>query len=573
MPQGWICDNEPSEHYPIYTRGNIGEVYPEPVTPLSWSWGVVPCAEPGWRDAWVRFGAFDADEFDPDRLEILGYFGGYGFLNVSLSRIFAVRVPGLTPELIDQSIFGAQPGVPPYQPGPGDERPDLTARVQGTLQWILTAGSLPELLDDQRTVADLRANRPDVATLADRDLIEAARDQQALFRHLFAQHIFTTYCSTVPAGIITSTCAALGDPSLAMRLIAGIGDVDSAAPSWAMWRLGRTVAGSPALGRAFDAGVDGLLDRLRALPEADGFLSAFGEFLYAYGSRGANEWETRAPTWETEPHIALAAIDRMRLAPEGGDPQQSFGERAADREAVGDEVAGRLRGDPEGEGQLRAALAAAKVFLAGRERSKTNVIRQVHEIRVLTRELGRRMRERGAFDEVGSFAMITDEEYDDFLAAPDAFSATVRERERQFAELKELVPPFVFAADVPSLDGWARRGGGSVERASSGTVLTGMSGCPGVARGRARVVLDPADPSALEPGDVLVAPITDPAWTPLFVSAAAVVVDVGAPLSHAVIVSRELGIPCVVSVTDATRRIADGATVIVDGTNGTVTIA
>ena len=68
------------------------------------------------------------------------------------------------------------------------------------------------------------------------------------------------------------------------------------------------------------------------------------------------------------------------------------------------------------------------------------------------------------------------------------------------------------------------------------------------------------------------APITDPAWTPLFVPAGAVVVDVGAQISHAIIVSRELGIPCVVSVTDGTRRIADGATITVDGTAGTVTV-
>jgi pyruvate,water dikinase len=85
-------------------------------------------------------------------------------------------------------------------------------------------------------------------------------------------------------------------------------------------------------------------------------------------------------------------------------------------------------------------------------------------------------------------------------------------------------------------------------------------------------VLDPGNPFALEPGDVLVAPITDPAWTPLFVTAAAVVVDVGAQVSHAVIVSRELGIPCVVSVKDASRRIPDGAVVTVDGTTGTVTV-
>ena len=93
-----------------------------------------------------------------------------------------------------------------------------------------------------------------------------------------------------------------------------------------------------------------------------------------------------------------------------------------------------------------------------------------------------------------------------------------------------------------------------------------------MSEGRARVVLDSHDPSALEPGDVLVAPITDPSWTPLFVPACGIVVDVGAALSHAVIVSRELGLPCVVSATDATRRIPDGARVRVDGDTGQVTV-
>ena len=118
--------------------------------------------------------------------------------------------------------------------------------------------------------------------------------------------------------------------------------------------------------------------------------------------------------------------------------------------------------------------------------------------------------------------------------------------------------------------------GGARDRADAGRrpapSLEGIPGCPGQATGRARVVLDPSDPTALEPGDVLIAPITDPAWTPLFVPAAAVVVDVGAQLSHAVIVSRELGIPCVVSVTGGTRLIPDGAQVTVDGTAGTVTV-
>ena len=86
------------------------------------------------------------------------------------------------------------------------------------------------------------------------------------------------------------------------------------------------------------------------------------------------------------------------------------------------------------------------------------------------------------------------------------------------------------------------------------------------------MLLDPSDPGALEPGDILVAPNTDPSWTPLFVPAGGVVVGVGAMNSHAVIVSREMGIPCVVSVTDCTTLIPDGATVRVDGGAGTVMV-
>ena len=130
----------------------------------------------------------------------------------------------------------------------------------------------------------------------------------------------------------------------------------------------------------------------------------------------------------------------------------------------------------------------------------------------------------------------------------------------------------VTTGNIPPPSTWARRDAMSVDVASSGDVLEGFPGCPGVARGRARVVLDPFDPRGLSAGHVLVAPITDPSWTPLFLAAEAVVVDVGAQMSHAVIVSRELGIPAVVSATGATQVIPDGADLEVDGTAGTVRI-
>jgi rifampicin phosphotransferase len=149
---------------------------------------------------------------------------------------------------------------------------------------------------------------------------------------------------------------------------------------------------------------------------------------------------------------------------------------------------------------------------------------------------------------------------------------TVAQRKAYHSWLTTLEPPFIINGSVPPIDTWKAKAARVTEPVVVGTVIQGMPGCSGVVRGRACVVLDPSDPTALEPDDILVAPVTDPAWTPLFVPAAGVVVDVGAALSHAIIVSRELGIPCVVSATDATRRIPHGAQIEVNGDTGTVTV-
>ena len=574
----WIVDSTPSRRYPIYTRANVGEVFPDPVTPLTATIGITAQAEPGWRDAFARFGAVELDEYDPDNNEIIGVFGGYCYLNVSLSRIVGVRTPGLSPEMIDATFFGTQPGIPPYQPQPTDERPDLTERIGGTLQWILTTPDLPELMAEQEALESLRDLRPDLSSLRDDELV--ARLRQLMgdhFRRLFAEHIFITYCATVPAGILQQASAAAGDPTMAMRLMAGVGDVESAQPSMLMWELGRLASGSEALASAFDAGVTGLAERIEALATsgdeaAKAFVVGFDSFLHEHGCRGPNEWEMRSPTWETHPDLALSCIDRMRISPESSAPEEHQAARSAEREELGAALLKAMADDPEAHGQVAAALHASTVFLAGRERTKTNAIRLVHECRVAMQELGRRMVERGVFDSPGAYGMLREEELDAFLADPAAMADELRRREAAYDELRRLEPPFVFEGDPPPMATWSVRDARPVLVACTGDVLQGLPGCPGKARGIARVIASSHDPGALQPGDVLVAEITDPSWTPLFVPSAAVVVNVGAPLSHAIIVSRELGIPCVVSVTDATRRIPDGALVEVDGDLGTVTV-
>ncbi len=548
MIDRWIVDSQPSKRYPIFTRGNVGEVFPDPVAPLSGDI-IKRYAEHGWRDAFVRFGAFDIDEFDPTNNEVIGIFGGYCYLNVSISRILGVRTPGLTAESIDYQLWGEMPGVPPYEPQLSDVSPKHTERIQETLGWILTTESLPELAEDERMLDRLRDERPDLAQLSDGALVDRMRDlTDAHFRRLFGQHLFTSYCATVPVGIIQQVCAAVGRPGDMLRLMAGVGDVESAAPSYAMWEL----------------------SRLRG--DSDEFKVRFAEFLREYGARGPNEWEMRSPTWETDPELALVAIEQMRRTPDGGAPLEHQAARAQERERVGAEIATMLEGDPETHGQFLAALRAAPLFLAGRERSKTNAIRLTHELRLGMHELGRRYVERGVFDRPNNFGMVRWDELDQLASDPGSLTGALRERESVYADLLTLEPTFVFEGKPPSPSSWSRRDARPAAVASDGDVLTGIPGCPGKAQGRARVVVDSFDPSALEPGDVLIAPITDPSWTPLFVPAAAVVVDVGAPLSHAIIVSRELGIPCVVSVTDATRRIRDGAVVEVDGDTGTVTV-
>ena len=102
-------------------------------------------------------------------------------------------------------------------------------------------------------------------------------------------------------------------------------------------------------------------------------------------------------------------------------------------------------------------------------------------------------------------------------------------------------------------------------------LVRGVGVSPGLASGRACVLFSPADADRMEPGGVLVAPLTNPAWTPLMAVAAAIVTDTGGPLSHASIVAREFGVPAVVGTGDATCLIEHGTQITVDGDNGTVT--
>lgn len=571
-----VVDTPVSNRFPVYTRANITDVWPGPATPLTFTSTSGRSNDVAWRRALARLGAFDLDEFEHDDGELLAIFHGYPYLNVSAQRAYGVRMPGATPELVDHAFFGTgATNVPAYRPDPRDDSPVHTEWLSRTIAEIMATTELPYFDKVRADLVQRRAARPDHACMSERELVRyVAGHIGEVFAVELEEHMYLISASSIPLGLIQGVAAALGDPGLAIRALSGQGGIDSAAPSIRLWDLSRVVAGSPTLTKVFDAGVDEVLPRVAELAGADGaaFLQEFQAFLDEFGSRCANEYDLASVSWETNPIVPLTAIERMRLQPDANSPRRALDRLAQDRAAATAAMREMLGDDEATAGQLDAALRVAGVLLRARETSKGNLILIVNEGRVALHELGRRMLQQGHFEQATDFTLLRLQELDEFAADPGAWQDELASRRAYYAEIARREPPFVTDGRPGPPSTWPRRTQQHAEPASAGEAIQGIGSCPGTASGRARVVRNPEDAGDLEPGEILVCPQTDPAWTPLFLAAAAVVVDVGAPLSHASIVSRELGIPCVVSAREASRRIRSGALLSVDGTTGVVTV-
>ncbi len=560
----WVVDSEPSERFTLYTRGNVGEVFPRVVTALTGSL-IGDAIREAQSEVLVEMGALRAHEVTGPSATT-GVFGGYLYMNGSAMRLFGVRMPGMSWREADQQIIGAVDGMPPYEPKKGDRNLAASLAIVLHSTKLLRRPDL-EFLDAARRDAERwLSTLPDLAASSDDELLRWLDDfparQAASMKRLLQAAMF----AGAPRGILDQLLAARrAPPGLANRIVSGTGHVDSARLAQRLWVLGRIVAADARLQAAFDVGLDRIAERTTDTDLAP----AVDAFLADHGHRGNDEYELATPAWVMDPAPVYAAVDRLRHAPEARDPEATTRRLAADAECALTEAVALVR-RPMRRLVRRSALVARQGAIA-RERAKDILVLENLGARLVLHELVRRAAERGGLSAPRLGFGVTIDELPGYLERPAAFRELIAERADREAYLNRRVPPPWFDGRIPDPSTWPLRDERAAERPSTGTVISGIAVSGGSATGPARVIDDPADPRGLEPGDVLVCSITDPSWTPLFLGAIAVVCDSGAVQSHAAIVARELGIPAVMSAVGVTA-VADGTMLHVDGDAGTVRI-
>ncbi len=390
-----------------------------------------------------------------------------------------------------------------------------------------------------------------------------------------AGRVFPRLAAMAFSGIATQRLAHgwvtrwLGDETAVLDLLRGVPHNPTTQMDLTLWTLSRAIAADPASAEALREPTAAVVDRYRAGTLPPTAQAALGTFLAVYGHRAVREIDLGMPRWADEPGYIVGVlrtyldIHDPALAP---DVHFREGDRAARARAAAllDRVA-RTPGGWRRRAALAVILGRLRALMGLREVPKFYIIRVLAEVRAVWRAIGQDLVALGLLDAAEDVFFLTG---DELRSAAQGSRERLAERAAQRradyqAELRRRrVPRLITSEGVEVYGGVAAHGAAS---------LQGTGASPGVATGVARVILDPHG-AQLQPGEILVAPSTDPAWTPLFLAAGGLVMEAGGVMSHGSVVAREYGIPAVVGVADATHRLRTGQRVTVDGTRGQVTV-
>ncbi|MFP3461825.1 PEP/pyruvate-binding domain-containing protein [Arthrobacter globiformis] len=294
--------------------------------------------------------------------------------------------------------------------------------------------------------------------------------------------------------------------------------------------------------------------------------TGLAEFLARYGHRAVAEIDVGMPRWRDDPtHILGVLANYLRLEDPERAPDRQFSKAATEADAqierlVAEATArGRLRGMA-----ARAALRRARLFAGLRELPKFQIVLALAEVRKQLAEVGTVLAEQERIARAEDIFFLDFAEASRALDGADMQDLVAQRQGAYYLELERRHIPRMLLSDGTEPETLLT----AVGSADAGA-LSGSPASAGTVTAPARVILDPVG-AHLEPGEILVAPSTDPGWTPLFLTAGGLVMEMGGPNSHGAVVAREYGIPAVVGVADATSLLRTGQEVTVDGGAGTV---
>lgn len=530
-----------------WTRANIGEVLPGVITPMTWHvFNAVASANP--EVALKPSG----DMFDDDRETVFRLFCGRVYIRVKQFLDSFCYLPGANPEVLHRALGLQCSAVSEDYVGPKG-LPVALSRLVFLLdvfcilpRMAIMSKMLPPMPD-----ADIRKFKELVLWNA----------------RCFRLHIKSTAYAVAAYGLFIAFTRRTRDKSAeqeAISLMNTSRDMQPCEQGVALRDLAMRFSADTEIVRIIRENVPWPEKRQRLETAHNGtqFLGYFDDFLAKHGARAAGEFELSVPRWREDPSFLLTVMTRyMDENPKDSGCVASAGVNAAN---VG---ASRLLRTSHGfllKFFFRRIMVAYRRFSALRENMKYRLMEGFGRLREAFLQEGIEMEKLGILSSGDQVFFLTPQEIFDFKSGVvDVCESRNLIRKR----MKEHV--FHQEQDVPDL--LIRDAVREIPRTGN-VMLQGLGCSRGVQEGRARVILSVQDAGELEAGEILVAPHTDPGWTPLFLVCAALVTETGGVLSHGATIAREYGVPGVVNVTDATKKIQTGDIIRVNGTTGSVSV-
>ena len=547
----------PTSEADYWTSANIGEVLPGLLTPLAIT-AFAANADRAYCGAYQELRMLAKDECP----RFVGFFYNRAFLHIDNTRLIAERALGSSGDAVEERFLGGQKRA-------------KARRSHSLKNWkhrILSAWPLLRMTRtierkgiraEKETLAfEKRLRALDPAGLSGAELDDLRLEISDFVAGTFATHLQASGC----AGAGYDLVARMVRPILKERtegrtpvLFAGMKDVESARIPLDIWGLSRVAHEAGIAERLREDGFEPLASSLPKL-----WLRAFQAFLERHGHRGLFEMEPSQPSWRRDPEQVVRLVRDYLDLPEEQSPPAVLARREADRLRLTSALMRRM--NPVKRIAFRFVLRDAQGWVALRERTKSVIVRGTRLVDVLMPEATRRLIASGVVVAADDVYFLTGDEFGEALRAegPRDMRSAVARRRRDFERNRHVRLPERFRGRPSPLP--------IVPATETGDALRGTPVSPGQVAGRARVILDPRVDGPMLPGEILVAPVTDAGWTPLFALAVGLVVDMGSALSHGSTVAREYGLPAVVNVGNGTTAIRTGDLIAIDGAAGTVTI-